>query len=243
MPATNLQLPPDPPAGVGFDLDHTLLVDNKLERVAMLHVLEAIGEAGGPAERSLDAQSAAIDALLARGRAAGTPIDDVVREFARGHGVRDAEPLVGLYRRRCLELVDALVIPEARVAEIVAALSDRGVSVAVLSNGWEPLQSAKARRAGFAGGPILTSGTLGVGKPEPAAFEALLTALGTAADRTWYVGDDPSGDIAGAQAAGLWAIWARAGADSYPAALPQPDAVLDAFGDLLELLPGASGAS
>ncbi len=37
----------DAVAGIGFDLDHTLEIDNKLERVAFMRLLELVEEHGG----------------------------------------------------------------------------------------------------------------------------------------------------------------------------------------------------
>jgi len=51
-------------AGVGFDFDHTLGIDNKLERVAFLQLLAPIRDDGGAPLGSLFQESAAIDKLL-----------------------------------------------------------------------------------------------------------------------------------------------------------------------------------
>jgi putative hydrolase of the HAD superfamily len=48
---------------------------------------------------------------------------------------------------------------------------------------------------------------LGVGKPDPRAFQAALARAGVAAENAVHIGDHPSDDIAGAQGAGLRAIW------------------------------------
>ncbi len=58
------------------------------------------------------------------------------------------------------------------------------------------------------GGPRATE----IGKPDPAAYPPVLAALGLA-DRTRVVaiGDSPHTDLAGAQAAGLDAVWALTG--------------------------------
>src|SRR3990167_2880423 len=48
---------------------------------------------------------------------------------------------------------------------------------------------------------------LGVGKPAPKPFQEALRRAGIAAEHAVHIGDHPSDDIAGAQAAGLRAIW------------------------------------
>jgi putative hydrolase of the HAD superfamily len=97
------------------------------------------------------------------------------------------------------------VTPVPGAPELLAALDARGIRHAILTNGWSPLQERKARAIGYRG-PVLVSDTLGVRKPEAAAFAALVDALGNPAV-CWYVGDDPAVDAAGAMRAGLRAIW------------------------------------
>jgi len=73
-----------------------------------------------------------------------------------------------------------------------------------------------------------------MGKPAKSFFEAALRHLGTAAADTVMIGDDVSGDVAGAQAAGLTGILVRTG-KFRPADLDgavRPDAVLDSVADL-----------
>ncbi|HKU81411.1 MAG TPA: hypothetical protein VJP76_04500, partial [Candidatus Tumulicola sp.] len=53
---------------VGFDIDHTIAIDNKLERVALLRLLEGIVDAGGHPLGSLEDEIERIDDLLARQR-------------------------------------------------------------------------------------------------------------------------------------------------------------------------------
>ena len=50
---------------------------------------------------------------------------------------------------------------------------------------------------------IVDSTTIGIAKPDPAIFDPALEALGTARDRTLYVGDTVHADVLGAGRAGL----------------------------------------
>ena len=61
--------------------------------------------------------------------------------------------------------------------------------------------------------------------------------------QTWYVGDDPHGDIAGAQACGLRTVWLNAENQTYPPDLPPPDHTVASFEGLLDVLPQYAGAS
>jgi putative hydrolase of the HAD superfamily len=114
-------------------------------------------------------------------------------------------------------------------------LRARGIALAVLSNGWNPLQIHKARRAGFEG-PVLASADLGVQKPDRRAFAALVDLLGTEGD-TWYVGDDPRIDVEGARAAGIRAIWLDAEKRAFPSDLPAPSLTIHTLEELTACVP------
>jgi putative hydrolase of the HAD superfamily len=225
-----------PAFGVGFDLDHTLAIDNKLERVAFLHLLAFVVERGGRALGTLAQESDRIDDLLVRQRGGAFPIDEAVRRFASEHGAVDLEPCVERFRALAIEMAPAFVTPLPGAKRTIEALRARGVAVAVLSNGWNPLQTIKARCAGFEGA-VIASADIGAQKPDPRAFAALLEALGTEAARTWYVGDDPHADVAGAAHAGLNAVWIDAEGKTYPSDLPPPPHAVGALDELLDLVP------
>lgn len=224
-----------PTCAIGFDIDHTLVVDNKIERIAFLRLLARIDREGGRPLGTLDEETSAIDALLERQRAGAFTIDDAVRRFARERGVDDAGLLAEHFREIVLSLVDHIVVPLPGVPRMLEELRAQGISTAVLSNGWSPLQQRKAERAGFAG-PVLASADIGVSKPDPAAFAALVERLAAPADCTWYVGDNPRSDVAGARAAGLRTAWFNAEGRRYPPELTPPDAIVTSMRDVLELV-------
>jgi putative hydrolase of the HAD superfamily len=56
-------------------------------------------------------------------------------------------------------------------------------------------------------GKIYCYRALGVRKPSPEYFAAVLADLGLAPGRVVLVGDDWRADVEGALAAGLWAVW------------------------------------
>ncbi len=223
---------------VGFDIDHTLCIDNKLERVALLQLLVQIVADGGSPRGTLAQESERIDALLALARDNGSTIDEVVRQFVNERGVNSAEHYVAGFRRMALEMVDTFVVPDPHAKPTIDALRRAGVPMGVLSNGWNPLQVAKARRAGFTGA-VLASADLGARKPSPAAFAALAERLGMPIDRCFYVGDDPKSDIVGAMSAGMQAVWLDNEGKTYPADLPQPTHVIHGLDELLTLVKDA----
>ena len=67
---------------------------------------------------------------------------------------------------------------------------------------------------------VLSSGDLGIRKPDVRIFCEALEQLGVPAECTWYVGDTFEEDIAGALTAGLVPIWLRAGSANRHVALP-----------------------
>jgi HAD superfamily hydrolase (TIGR01509 family) len=223
-------------AGIGFDLDHTLAIDNKLERVAFMRLLERIEADGGQGLENLDDETQRIDDLLQWQRKGAVSIDDAVRRFAADRGVEPRDEYVELFRTMTCEMVEEFVIPLPGVKQMLDALAARGMRVAILSNGWNPLQVRKAQRAGFEG-PVLASADIGEQKPAPRAFEALLSALGTRPENTWFVGDDAHSDVDGSRKAGLHAVWFNWEKKTFPSELAPPPHTIYALGDLLGILP------
>lgn len=96
-------------------------------------------------------------------------------------------------------------------ADVVPALTilKRTYALAIVTNGSPELQRAKIRGAHLAPyfDAIVVSGEIGVGKPEPQPFIHALALLGVAATAAVMVGDSLERDIAGAQRAGIRAVW------------------------------------
>ena len=75
----------------------------------------------------------------------------------------------------------------------------------------------------------------GVGKPDPKPFQEALKRAGIAAEHAVHIGDHPSVDIAGAQAAGLRAIWFNPQGKPWETATT-PDAEIRSLAELPALL-------
>jgi FMN phosphatase YigB (HAD superfamily) len=117
------------------------------------------------------------------------------------------------------------VRPVDGARELLAALRARAIPAAILTNGWTPLQQKKIARALGEDGralPVLVSDAIHAVKPARAAFDALVDTLGVPHDRAWYVGDNARGDVGGALAAGLRAVWFDAEGQRYPQDLRPP---------------------
>jgi FMN hydrolase / 5-amino-6-(5-phospho-D-ribitylamino)uracil phosphatase len=91
----------------------------------------------------------------------------------------------------------------AEVHPTLEALANR-FKLGVITNG-----NADVRRLGLADyfQFALCAEELGIGKPDPKPFTEALKRAGIAAEHAVHIGDHPSDDIAGAQAAGLRAVW------------------------------------
>ena len=57
------------------------------------------------------------------------------------------------------------------------------------------------------------------------------------AARTWYVGDSPQTDIAGAQRRRTGTVWFNWEGKTYPEGVPQPQHTIDSLDALISLLP------
>lgn len=222
------------PIALGFDFDHTLGVDHGLELRA-LYAYAA--ELDCPLDEHDPELRAAIAKVLEDFRIGLLSLDALVLVFAEQLGATGADP--NRWREICYGLVDELVAPVDGAPEMLAALRARGVALAVLTNGWTPLQQKKIDRAlGAAanGIPVLVSDAIGAIKPSRAAFDALVAKLGAPREAVWYVGDNPRGDVGGALAAGLRAVWFDWEGLSYPQDLPPPSLRIGALRELEALV-------
>lgn len=84
-----------------------------------------------------------------------------------------------------------------------------GLPVAVVTNGMADLQWLKLERAGLEPyvDVFVASSAAGIGKPDLRIFELALQRVGRAAGEALMVGDSLERDVAGAQEAGLRAVW------------------------------------
>jgi FMN phosphatase YigB (HAD superfamily) len=178
------------------------------------------------------------DALLARFRVAEISLEEAVDAFVERLALAPRPGYAVRYREICCELVDNLVTPIDGAREVLGALAERSIPTAILTNGWNPLQTRKIARALGYRGPVLVSGDLGILKPDAAAFGKLVDVLRVPSAAVWYVGDNPKTDVAGAQGAGLRGVWFDWEHLPYPADAPHPDVRIARLEELLALLPG-----
>lgn len=131
------------------------------------------------------------------------------------------------------------LMPDA--LEVLARLG-KNFSLGLLTNGAPLLQQRKIDVAGLRGffTTIMVSGEQGVGKPDPEIFRRVLRAMEVAPDEALMVGNSMTRDVAGAQAAGLRAVWFEVPGAEEPADVV-PDHTIRSLSELPSLLEEWSG--
>jgi phosphoglycolate phosphatase len=218
-----MKAPPQPLAGVFFDLDGTL-VDSARD----MH----------------DALSA-----LCRERSLATPSFGVVREtVSRGAravlrcAVGGDEAAVEAALPRFLELYVATGMANthafAGIDDLLAALETRGVRWGVVSNKAAGLVALVLAKLGYdrRAAAVVGGDTLAQRKPDPAPVRHACALAGVAAGQSVYLGDDPR-DIVAGRAAGLYTVAAAWGyLDGADPRDWQPDAISATADELAALL-------
>ena len=123
---------------------------------------------------------------------------------------------------------------------ILNLLKDRGVSVAILTNGETNHQMEKIRGMGlerwFSDDRIFVSDAVGYFKPDVRTFRAVEDALHLNREATWYIGDSIENDIEGAGAAGWHAILLNRHHNDTSNIRHKPDYIVESEEELLEVL-------
>ncbi|MDQ6780543.1 MAG: HAD family hydrolase [Candidatus Eremiobacteraeota bacterium] len=222
-------------AAFGFDFDHTLGFDHRLERVAFLDLVREIAQDTGVSVDEHAAQKV-IDRQIGAFRAGRSDLDSAIAS-AFAQVLFDTSPPDGAqrFRHHAVGLVPRYVTAAPGATELLAAMAAAGVPFAMLTNGWNPLQTRKAEQIGF-DRPVLVSEDLGVRKPQPEAFTALASRLGVSPADILYVGDDPEVDVAGALTVGMRAIWMQREGALYPADQVPPTATVRSLIDVLQFI-------
>jgi putative hydrolase of the HAD superfamily len=170
---------------------------------------------------------------------------------ARRHIVESALcALAASARRRApaAELCDAVAdrfqqIHEAELRmfpgahETLDRLKERGVKLALVTNGAAEAQRAKVVRFALEHrfDHIQIEGEHGFGKPEEQAYIHALASLGVGARETWMVGDNLEWEVVAPQRLGIFAVWY----DGYGIGLPsdspiRPDRIIRTLPELLK---------
>jgi HAD superfamily hydrolase (TIGR01549 family) len=104
-----------------------------------------------------------------------------------------------------------------QAAPVLRRLADRGLRLGMFSNATcDRLIQRLVDHLGFRPflEPALTSASVGIRKPDPAAFEPVLAAWNLQPGSVAIVGDSLEADILGAQRAGMRSVWIRSRDDA-----------------------------
>jgi len=227
-----------PTIAVGFDFDHTLGIDNKLERTVALEMLASLARERGHTYDVAEASGAIDDALVSY-RAGRVTVEAAIAGFferfaAIGSAVMDR---ASDFRDTVVERAPDFVRARPETAAMLAELDALGVRYAILTNGWSPLQEEKARLIGFRGS-VFVSERVNARKPAREAFDVLAKHLEVPLTALWYVGDDVEADVTGPAAYGVTTVWYAEDGVTYPRDLAQPDHTIRSLGELPALLQG-----
>ena len=128
------------------------------------------------------------------------------------------------------------IVPYPQAIETLEDFRNRGSRLALLTNGSSELQRSKIERFNLA--PffdcIIVEGEFGFGKPDENVFLYALQQLNVTAREAWMVGDDLERDIAGAQSAGIFAVWIDWRDEGLPESTSiRPDRIIRTLSELL----------
>lgn len=73
-------------------------------------------------------------------------------------------------------------------------------------------------------------------KPHRTMFDNTATALGVELDQILHIGDNPTTDVGGGNAAGTMTVWFNQHNETWPQDLPEPDIEIQRLSTLIELL-------
>ncbi len=212
-----------------FDLDDTLCAYRRHGREVLADAFETVGvEPLFPVE----AYHAAFDDYTD-----DADTVDELREacFADLAADAGADPAVGRAVARAFAAdrdhgnVDLL--EGARTALHALAADHR---LGLVTNGSPEMQSQKLDALGIRDrfGAVVHGGHDAPAKPAPEPFHRALETLAVEPSRAVHVGNSLESDVAGAQAAGVTAVWLRNG--SPPAEGVEPDLVIDSLAELVD---------
>ena len=237
-----------PPRALFLDLDETLLdrrypvaIVRTCEQLARLHPQLSAARLREANSVVWNAYWPEVEGRWILGSVDGAAVSrEAWRRALRACGVADecvVERAARIYRResrgayRLFDDVDAFI----------ASARARDVPLALVTNGARDSQRDKLSALGIEHWfeAVVISGEIGVGKPDPGIFELALDRLSAGRDGVWHVGDSLAADVAGAQAAGLTAVWLNRDGIARKPRDPEPDLEISSLSELAPaLLPG-----
>jgi len=240
---------PNLPRAILFDLDDTLLVAFGPAESQWRRVIGGFGADLAPlgpelVVAAIQAGSRELWADPARhkhwrhriGEARRRIVANAFAELAAcGHAVPDralSDAVADAYD--ALHEAELRMFPGAH--ETVDGLKERGVRLALVTNGAALPQRAKVVRFALEHrfDHIQIEGEHGFGKPEERAYTHAMAALGVGPRDTWMVGDNLEWEVAAPQRLGIHAIWHDGYGQGLPPDAPaRPDRIIRSLPELL----------
>ena len=233
---------------VFFDLDETLVDDDRCMRVAVTQTCNKLAELYRQIDpEQLDATYLRVanewwtdSGSVPRASTSGTSDGRAIRAEVWGKSL----VAFGLVAQRvAIEAAD--IYSEERKAtyclfpevDEVLNMLHKAFVLGVITNGPDT-QREKIDTTSLAGymDVVIISGEVGVGKPEPEIFTKALIALRVSPRAAIYVGDSLTWDIAGAKSAGLYSIWINRKRVSRLHNVAKPDTEITTLRDLISIL-------
>ena len=135
-----------------------------------------------------------------------------------------------------VEMADAYGVAREKAACLITGaidtlkiLRNKGVKLALVSNGTSEVQRRKIKRFRLAHffEDILIESEFGIGKPDERVFQHTLDKLEVSPNEVWMVGDDLERDIGGARRMGIYSIWVDWKGNGLPVKTPiKPDRII-----------------
>ena len=97
----------------------------------------------------------------------------------------------------------------AGAVDLLGACGAKGLKLGIITNGRDAFQRSKINGMGIANliDIVVTSGGIGIKKPDLRIFQACLSELGVGASNAAFVGDDFAADMEPAISLGMHAVW------------------------------------
>jgi HAD superfamily hydrolase (TIGR01549 family) len=235
-----------PPHAIIFDLDDTLIQTHNASNSTWRELENTFAiELRVDEPRFRDAIERARKTLWAdpdlhrewRHRMGEAPAE-ILRMAAAELGITLPETIGDRFNNRYVRMFFRGLHAFPQAHEVIGDLRTRGVKLGMITNGGAGWQRRKLVESKFGElfDVIFVEGEFGVGKPDPAIFEAALSALGTAPEHTWMIGDRLDWDVAGAQAVGIKGVWFDFLHKGLPDDAPcTPDFIARTLDDVLQL--------
>lgn len=126
----------------------------------------------------------------------------------RALGIPSSDTEFASYETAYREAFAGVQVLFGDVAVLTETAQAAGVAVCLLTNSGDDQTRLKLAAVGWADRfPVVTTDTIGVGKPDPRLFAAACDLIDVPAPETVCVGDTLSADVLGARGAGLRAAW------------------------------------